>query len=63
VGRGGDDGRKRKRVMEGRKRGKKEKGKGEREREGEGEKEGRQGKASGGKNSRSLARLSWPRMH
>jgi hypothetical protein len=35
----------------------------EREGKGEGEKrEGRQGKASGGKNSRSLARLSWPRM-
>ena len=36
-----------------------------REKEGKGggeKREGRQGKASGGKNSRSLARLSWPRM-
>ena len=53
--------------MEGRKRGKmKEKGKGEGEegrgagREGKGREEARQ--VSGGKNSRSLARLSWPRM-
>lgn len=49
----------RKRVMEGRKRGKREKGKGK----GKGrKKEGKQGKASGEKNSRSLARLSWPRL-
>ena len=39
----------------------KEKGKGRGKGKGR-KKEGKQGKASGGKNSRSLARLSWPRM-
>ena len=50
------------RGREGRKRGWKEKGKGKGRGEGRKGKEGRQGKARGGKNSRSLARLSWPRM-
>jgi hypothetical protein len=62
----GDGGGKRKRMMEGGKRGREGKGKGEGEggrgagREGEGREEARQ--VRGGKNSRSLARLSWPRM-